>query len=316
MQLRLVTWNLHGPPLARRQKERFREAAQHILGSTPPLPDLVLLQEVWFRSAAAHLIEILGPHYQAIDVPPTSFPGRAGGLLTLLRRDSGWSLAEHAFEAFRSNAPAWRIWEGDGMASKGVQQLTITSGSQRVVVLNTHLQAQYGERSYPEVRAGQVHQLNTLVRKIPSELPIVIAGDFNTRPSEELYTRLTDTWIDLTEGLRQRCTCGTTVADDKPEEWIDYVFVRRIPGWRVHAERTERLECTTVDAPSDHHGLDVTVSWTPSGSLAKAATVLALAAVHGPSTRRQWLFGCAALMLTRLRRDRSVAAEPRHGSGG
>jgi endonuclease/exonuclease/phosphatase family metal-dependent hydrolase len=295
MQLRLVTWNLHGPPLARRQTERFREASRRILTSAAPLPDLVLLQEIWFSSEAARLIALFEPQYQPVDVPRTSYPGRAGGLLTFVRRDT-WSVAEHSFEIFSESAPAWRVWEGDGMASKGVQCVVLKRGSQRLAICNTHLQAQYGERGYTKVRAAQIEQLDHIVARIPLDTPVVSAGDFNTRPREELYGRLASTWIDLTEGLRQRCGCGTTVSNTGAEEWIDYVFSRRSPAWTVQTERAERLVCTSVDDPSDHHGLDVTFSLTAL-PVAKTASALALAALHGPSTRRQWLLGCLTLLL-------------------
>ena len=105
--------------------ERFGAAARHIVNSTAPLPDFVLLQEVWFPSQGDLLVEALRPRYEPVDVPRTWFPGRAGGLLTFVRRDSGWRVRRSSFHPFSTAASAWRFWEGDGLASKGVQRIDV-----------------------------------------------------------------------------------------------------------------------------------------------------------------------------------------------
>lgn len=301
MQVRLVTWNLHGPPLARRQTQRFQAAAQRLLQTPQPLPDFVLLQEVWFPSKAELLTDQFKLAYDAVDVPHNSFPGRAGGLLTLVRRDAGWKIRSHGFEEFTTTAPAWRFWEGDGVSGKGVQCIDLECNGTRVVLCNTHLQAQYGDRAYADVRADQIRQLNQLAQRLPASLPVIAAGDFNTRPAEPLFDQLTSQWLELTRTLRERCDCGTTVPTGEPAEWIDYVFARAQPNWRVRCDRAERIENTTTDVPySDHHGLDVTLNIEPGLSTSTVTAAAAISVLHGPSTRRDWLLGWLALGLQRL----------------
>jgi len=266
LRLRVVSWNLHGPPLAWRQSQRFVAAATHILDqrATPKRPDFVLLQEAWFPSKAALLIAAFKPLYEVVDVPRGWFPGRKSGLLTFIRRDSGWRLQRHSFHQYQAAAESWRFWEGDGIACKGFQRMELERDGSPLVLVNTHLQAEYGSLRYVEIRKRQLTQLNHQLSDIPDAVPIVSAGDFNTRHSEPLYEELKRTWIDLTVGLRATCRGGTTVAEPHASEWIDYVLTRRTPSWQAVDERCEQIISRAPDVPySDHQGLDVTFRLSP-----------------------------------------------------
>lgn len=261
LRLRLVSWNLHGPPLAWRQRQRFAAAATHILEHRcDPLPDFILLQEAWFPSKAALLIETLQPHYDSVGVPRALFPGRKGGLLSFIRRDSGWQLRRSSFHQFEAAAEVWRFWEGDGAAAKGFQHLELERDGQPLALVNTHLQAEYGELRYTHIRRHQLDQLHRHLSAVPDSVPIISAGDFNTRHNEPLYSELERRWNDLTLHLRFSCRGGTTVTADDASEWIDYVLTRRSPRWSAQAESADRILSRAPDLPySDHHGLDVTL---------------------------------------------------------
>ncbi len=262
-----------------------------------------MLQEVWFPAQSDLLIERLTARYEPIDTPRTWFPGRAGGLLTFVRRDSGWTVSNAIFEPFAATAPAIRFWEGDGLATKGFQRIELSRGSDRLICINTHLQAQYGPRHYTEVRTAQIRQLERAARTLDSHLPILAGGDFNTRPQEALYSELSRTWTDLTVGLRHQCKCGTAVPGDDPPEWIDYLFLRRSSSWTAHIARAGRIENSGKDDPySDHDGLDIAVRIDPAPDLKTALDAAAALAIGGPSSRRQWLGGCALLALGRVLR--------------
>jgi endonuclease/exonuclease/phosphatase family metal-dependent hydrolase len=132
---------------------------------------------------------------------------------------------------------------------------------------------------------------------------VIAAGDFNTRPREPLYGELTALWSDLTRELRDSCNCGTTIQPQHPSEWIDYVLARQTPAWSARCERAVRIENAAKDDPySDHHGLDLTLRLEPAVSLRDLGSAAALAAIHGPSTRRHWLAAWTALALQRVLR--------------
>src|SRR5437762_2934151 len=86
--------------------------------------------------------------------------------------------------------------------------------------------------------------------------PLVLAGDFNTRPDEGWYTtHMIALGLDVTIPLRRSCRapeCGTNIAPDGSREWIDYVFLRRLEV----TSTAVRLENRGLDDPySDHDGL-------------------------------------------------------------
>jgi endonuclease/exonuclease/phosphatase family metal-dependent hydrolase len=173
-----------------------------------------------------------------------------------------------------------RVWEGDGIARKGVLAAVLTgvnSASGTFTVANTHLQAQYGSERYAEVRAAQVKELDAAIGNVgpgPRDRPIVLAGDFNTRPDDPLYSKIGQQWIDLTAGYRKRCervareACGTSFSGQLPSEWIDYVLLRQMDGLTAAAV-VELIRNKREDDPfSDHEGLQADISITRSPAAA------------------------------------------------
>jgi endonuclease/exonuclease/phosphatase family metal-dependent hydrolase len=140
-----------------------------------------------------------------------------------------------------------------------------------VVVLNTHVQAQYPGRGNPyyEVRRSQVAELLQEARRSmagnAAADAVLVAGDFNVRPDEApLYGALAAELEDFTAGYRRACGgCGTFVARDGSETWwIDYVTALR--GSAARLERVERVRNRGRDDPwSDHHGVWVELTLEP-----------------------------------------------------
>jgi endonuclease/exonuclease/phosphatase family metal-dependent hydrolase len=260
VRIRLTSWNLHGPPLAPRRAARFERAAAEILAEPDPV-DLVLLQEVWFARDAERLRRRFAGVYDPLDGAPRAWPLRAGGLLAFLRRDGAWRIAPAParFERFASGAPAWRVWEGDTLAGKGVQivELRHVASEQTLIVLNTHLQAQYGPIRHEPARRAQLQQLGALAERLDPSLPVLAAGDFNTGPEEPLYDELLARhWHDLTIDARTEGHPAATQFECGPEPlWIDYVLARRNADWSATAS-LELIRNVARDEPfSDHHGL-------------------------------------------------------------
>ena len=266
VKLRLITWNLHGLPpparfglgdsLARVAEETCRRA-----------PDVLLFQEVWRRSYTARIIG----HCQTAGYTPVLAQqgGRPTGGLVTLYHSATWSLGPVMFSPFRRHGSALRVWEGDGISRKGALATVLTNNRNMtsVVVVNTHLQAQYGKRTYAVIRRGQVAELESFVVPLTGRGHLMLlAGDFNTTPSDVLYAVLLERWTDLTADFRQVCEtegrtgCGTCFDGKTSQKWIDYVFVRR-PGPRSVTAEVELIRNKRRDDPySDHEGVQVNIS--------------------------------------------------------
>lgn len=227
-------------------------------------PDVVLLQEAWFERIATLLEKHLGGAYARVPDDSGVRAGlhgilgvRRGGLLAFVRVGSAWKLEppgqSSAFTIYESAAPWYKLWELDGVSSKGIQRFALRSGERHLIVINTHLQSQYGKcREYERVRSEQIGQI---VRESGDSVHVVlVAGDFNTNADEKLHDVLVSDFEDLTGPLRERSGGGTHYDKGKESGWIDYVFARR--GKRVVVRGARLITNIAEDDPySDHHGV-------------------------------------------------------------
>ena len=203
VSLEVLSWNLHAPPFASQTAKRLERAAERILEEQP---DVALLQELWEHDDAKNVVNRLAEAYSSADIAGHGFFARRSGLLTFVRKRGGWSVRGTSFREFEAVGSAWwKLSEGDAFAGKGVQRVDIERQGARVVLLNTHLQAEYGEGNrsrYLEVRRKQLEELRAFAHRVPIDLPLIAAGDLNTRPAEEPYARLIEYWRDLGEHRR------------------------------------------------------------------------------------------------------------------
>lgn len=249
-RLTILSWNVHGLPF-HGAPPRLQRVAACIAESRP---DLVLLQEVWSPSYLRLLVGALRGEYDA-SYEARRLSGRPhGGLMTLVRRESGWRAARVAFEVYASAAPWFRVNEGDGLSGKGILAVELRREAETLLAVNTHLQAQYGTRGYAEVRRRQLEQLAAFVRRADGAAPLLLAGDLNTLPDEDLYaSHIAPLGHDLTAEER-RLRGGATCFDRAGgrSEWIDYAILRGAPA----AVSLTRIESHAPDDPySDHDGL-------------------------------------------------------------
>ena len=289
-RLGMLSWNIHAPPFTDGVSGRLRSISMEVLCTRP---DIVLLQEVFSPDDVESLINLLGFAYQRL---PLEEPGnqykaflslgpvvRRGGLYAFLRRDSAWNsgAVQTEFYPFEAAAPGWKIYQGDGYADKGVQVLRLQSDGDRIVILNTHLQAQYGPSSYVPVRRDQLVELRTLARSIDDEHIVIAAGDFNTHAAFEcefvddaaqsrkktfpgftdpVFARLRTDWENLVEPFFCKYPNGTHVSPS-PEypgdsgTWIDFYLAQKNTR-KLVVKSFELIENDGPDEPySDHHGL-------------------------------------------------------------
>jgi endonuclease/exonuclease/phosphatase family metal-dependent hydrolase len=264
-ELRVMSWNVHGMPFDSSIGRRTSNIAREIRAVRP---DVVLLEEVWLDAHAERFVCEMRDSYQVVADTPSVRSGplalfghRRGGLLALVRRTGAWRLDESVapdFVAYSSSSPWHQLDQLDGIAGKGIQSFALTDGARRVVLLHTHLQAEYPARGepYEEVRRSQLAELLAHARRSSAEV-VLVAGDLNVREEEAgLYNMLTAELADLTAGYRAACAaCGTFITREGTDWWIDHLFVRKdaalAPGARV-----ERIRNSARDEPySDHHGL-------------------------------------------------------------
>jgi endonuclease/exonuclease/phosphatase family metal-dependent hydrolase len=291
IRLQLVSWNVHGTGPTPRVIPRMRAVAHELARRAP---DVSLLQEVWSPVQADLLASWIGDGYTRVDTPPRGWPGRVAGLLAFVSRRSGWAVAGRDFEEFEATAPAWKLWEGDGVGRKGILRLDLERDDARLALVNTHLQASYSPGGYTEVRRAQLEQLSRSVATIDPGVPVVVGGDLNVPASGPLYAEISRSFEDLTAPLREACGCGTAVDSSA---WLDYVLLRRGPVWSASAS-VERIVSVREDHPySDHHGLAAALDLRRAPRAGADPGAVARRILVGPSTRRAWLG--AALRLGR-----------------
>lgn len=339
MRLHIVSWNLHGVPLAApRRTERMKLAAKR-LQALRPEPDVILLQEVFFPSDLKLLKKRIGGHYRLVDdMPQRAYPPwflplvNLGGIVMRFRKSGlvafvhrRWDVVDSHFEEFRAEELEIKFWEGDGYADKGFHRLDLrhTKNGARVTVFNTHTQSR---RRHHEIRKAQISQLAAAAYAVDREIPVVLAGDFNVRPTERTYRLMTEDfrWQDLTRGLAK---CGDRMgfaegSRERISRRRDYVFALTNTRWQF-VGRAEFICNLAVDVPySDHHGLDTHIEIRPrlessdqAEPLSRLGTVplavLAARTLHGPSTRRAWLLALLALAFSRPSESPPMNADER-----
>ena len=260
--LRLLSWNLHGPPLAPRRRERMRAAAGRLREESP---DLLVLQEVWLREDERQLTRALDADFAPLPMPAGGWPLRRSGLLSYRRRLSAWEVSALRLHSFQRAAPAWRIWEGDGLGRKGVLEIRIRNADAEVAVLGAHLQASYVGNEHTAVRAAQLQQLEALATRLSQEVPVIVAGDLNTQPHEPIFAHLAG-GTDLTRPLRAAGKRDTHLGGDGTHGgWLDYIIGYPHRDWRVGAEDLRLIENEAPDHPySDHHAVAAHIRLRPA----------------------------------------------------
>jgi len=113
--------------------------------------------------------------------------------------------------------------------------VTPDAGPGQVIIIDTHLCHRNND-----VRKMQTMRLNELV-KPDNPIPVILAGDFNARPtSEPMNVLLESNWIDAVA----------------PQSRIDYVLLRKDDPWEI-------VNVEVIDEPvaSDHDPVLVTLRW-------------------------------------------------------
>lgn len=194
-----------------------------------------------------------------------------GGLFTAARLP----LRKNHFIAYENRGRLLSPGFADWALNKGVLISALEIESQRIVVMNTHLHANYAGKWYPEnsmsrIQRDQVQHLAAMVNEQPDDALVIVCGDFNFPRGTFLY-----------DELLNQCELTDALAHDprptyrpfplmKNEKWslpIDFVFFRppRARAIDVRADIVEIQDVTRPFAPqrflTDHNALTLRVAW-------------------------------------------------------
>ena len=209
-------------------------------------PDVVLLQEVWTKSAMA--AAPADAHWSVAQAPSANF-FRRNGLMVLSRLP----IAGAEFRAFNKAAFP------DALVRKGALKVTVQSApGQRLNIWNVHLQ-----NDAPEVRLSQIMQLAEWVRGAEDgQTADVVGGDFNSTPDSAEFQTLSRELGQTAHQIAHVAFSPTydgLSTDPKMAQTIDYVFIR--PRRPINIiEATPSLALTNANLGerlSDHVALEV-----------------------------------------------------------
>jgi len=256
----LNTWSLPGP-LARHTRERMRA-----IGTALPKldADLIAFQEVWTQGSRSALIAgAAAAGYTHTWHKPKDFAG--SGLLVVSRLP----FREVHFEPFVARGFAERIQHMDYYSGKGFVFITVETAEGPIVLLDTHLHANYALPGEPDeyvgIRAAQIIQISSAIAQLTD--PVIAVGDFNLVESEDAYrmllglSRLTDAAALLDRRQITSLAGNPYHPAGHVDQRIDYVFCRNGTRLGLRPSSIRRVfdgELEFDDEPgaySDHAGL-------------------------------------------------------------
>ncbi|NLF57635.1 MAG: hypothetical protein GX580_08350 [Candidatus Hydrogenedens sp.] len=237
VEVRLVTFNIQALWVVGRDRPARMRA---IAGRLAELdPDVVGFQEAFVPADRELLVSELKrltrlQHHQY-------YPSANVGSGVMI--SSAWPLEEVWFHRYAAHAPAYRFWEGDGLAGKGIGLARIAlPGGGVMDFFNTHAQAGYGNPAYKLVRAEQMREAAAFIREAGTGTgPAFFVGDMNCRAGEPEYDRLVEELsLERAMAIPSR---------------IDHIFWVPQPRYRI-----ETLETVTLDDKFTEKGRQVQLS--------------------------------------------------------
>ena len=260
----LITFNCFGTPTPRTQR-RLLALSDALNQSTA---DIVCLQEVqahayWRLFLKACKTFPFAAAERFIHAPK-------GGLLTLSRLP----IARFDYTLYRNRGNMHTPALADWILHKGVLHSEFEAHGHKVVMLNTHLSANYRgdwltENRYVREERGQLQQLAEIVAAQDQEAIVLVAGDFNVPRGSALFQDFLKT-SGLTDPLAgdmrptYRPMAGMPTRFAMP---IDFALVRALQLPNLHLASNFRF-ADQVLLPggrrgylSDHIGVELVLTW-------------------------------------------------------
>lgn len=260
----LITFNCLGVPVLK-VRRRLRALARELNRSAATV---VCLQEVQRHAYRQLLVRECSAYPFHAAWPFVHAP--RGGLLTLGKTP----FEQSEFILYRERG----IWYSPGIADwilhKGVLRITTRVADLPVVVLNTHLNANYDGNWHPTNRFArteqrQLQQLAAIVTAQPARALVVVAGDFNIPRGSWLYDEFLarSGLTDSLAGDRRPTYRGFPGLPTRFAVPLDFALFRapELPNLSVQANLVfcEKLPLPddTTGYLSDHCGVTLRLTW-------------------------------------------------------
>lgn len=260
----MVTFNCFGAPTPSTRRRLL--ALAHTLNQRAE--SLVCLQEVQTNGYCRLLIEASTQYPAHVYEPFVHAP--KGGLLTL----SQLPIEQRTFTLYHARTLVSPLAAMDLLLHKGVLLARTSLEGQPIVVLNTHLSANYNvdwnpANRYARIEQSQLRQLAEIVRAQPAEALVIVVGDFNIPRGSWLYN----------EFLEQSGMIDPLAGDDRPTHRmppglpahlarsIDFALLRlpNLPGLLVQSDlcfdQQQPIPGGQPGFLSDHYGLELQIAW-------------------------------------------------------
>jgi len=199
-----------------------------------------------------------------------------GGLLTM----AALPIEAAHFTLYRNRGLWYTPALADWILHKGVLQTEMLLEGQRIVVLNTHLTANYRglwtrDNAFAKQEQLQLKQLAEIVNAQSSDTLVIVTGDFNIPRESWLYDEFM-TASGLTDPMAGDTQPTLRPRMGMPQRYsmaIDYALYRA-PASMVNVQAESRLLFNEkilikdyYDHLSDHLGVELKLSWDKSVSL-------------------------------------------------
>ena len=238
MRFRLLTFNC-----------LWQGAARARLAAVAPIldasnVDFLCLQEVTQRRN----VRLLKSHLRSYQPPEFEPYGVAikGGLVNFARRP----IERSVYEVFRGRGPHWTLGWADRLLRKGFLISYLRMDDLPVVVVNTHMLANYDEDWAPDNRFAReqrsdLAQLADAVSRLGRESLVIVAGDLNVPITSPMLAELTKRCDLRIAQVSESGPAPPTFrqADPKlPPQTIDHIMFRAPAGHEVRASAQLRFE--------------------------------------------------------------------------
>lgn len=209
-QLQVLSYNIHGlPPAITDDDTTARvEAIAPLLQNY----DLIGIQEDWMLENHDLLLSGSGfPHNDYFDEVLDDSKVYGAGL-TWLSNHALQNIEHHFYDDCHGTVDN----ASDCLASKGIQQATITMDGSTITILNTHLEAGNGDTDQG-IRQAQIEHIISLDVKTP----VILMGDFNLHPEDDADLAILEQ-LESIGGFQNACW----VLDCPEPNHIDQIWFR------------------------------------------------------------------------------------------
>jgi endonuclease/exonuclease/phosphatase family metal-dependent hydrolase len=199
-------------------------------------------------------------------------PAPMGGLVTA----SKLPFVSYEFLPFPNRGKWWSIGFADWALRKGVLVTTYDVEGQQIIVLNTHIHANYlgswsSDKMLAKIQSDQVRYLAELAKAQSRDALVIICGDFNFPRDTFLYEELAEIsgFIDPLKDDPRPTYRPVSMLASKWSVALDFIFYRNPDKIDMNIEadvlpvENSRASKSSSKFLSDHCALTINAHWRP-----------------------------------------------------